>query len=629
MRAIFIVSVLALGSLLTAAAPPLFHAALASSILITGVYYDPFMTGEASEAIQLQNIGALPVAVGNWTVSDGEGTVIFPRDAVLSPGEKIWLAKSATPFKSEFGFSPAYEYGGDSDAGVPDLTGNAPSLTNAGDQVLLKDDSGMVIDALVYGNATLAAPDWYGGAVQPYTFVGVSAEGQILYRKMQESDGLPVPDTNTLQDWAQDGGDSRSGKRVLYPGWSLDRFFQTTKANADATLKYCVAPDHLFACVRDEILAATQTIAMEVYALDNAHLVDELTRQLDSNVRVSVLLDGGALEDQGKWACTEIEKHGGQCWIMASKPQANIHKRYDSQHAKLILIDNRRVLVGSENLGVDAMPADDKQDGTFGARGGFVITDDLAMVNAAQTILDADFDPTRYADIRRWGTNTDDFPPLGFVPNYEDGGSTYPVQFPSPLTLNGKFPMELIQCPDNCLRTSDALLGLVGRAGAGDTLLAEQLYEYPFWGASTSNPRDDPNVRLEAYIAAAKRGVRVRLLLDSFYDTFGDARSNYSTCAYVNQFQNQYDIECRLGNPTGKGIHVKLVLLQKGATGFVHLGSINGSETSNKLNRELAIQGESRAAYDYWAGVFKYDWKTTTFSPHKQFLPMLLRKGSP
>lgn len=152
------------------------------------------------------------------------------------------------------------------------------------------------------------------------------------------------------------------------------------------------------------------------------------------------------------------------------------------------------------------------------------------------------------------------------------------------------------------------------------------LYEYPFWGSGISNPRDDPNVRLEAYLAAAKRGARVRLLLDSFYDTFSDARSNYSTCAYVNQYQNRYDIQCRLGNPAGKGIHMKLVLLQKGATGFVHLGSINGSETSNKLNRELATQAESLAAYNYWAGVFNYDWSTTTFSPHKQYLPLLFRK---
>lgn len=626
MKAHSVFGALGIAVVLLAGLAPSAQTTVSQTILITAVYYDPFMTGEESEAVQLQNVGSQPVAMADWRIGDGEGTVTLPEDTILPAGQKIWLAKSATAFRREFGHLPNYEYGGDSDASVPDMTGTALSLTNGGDQLFLINNLAMVIDAMVYGNATLPASDWSGGAVQPYTFAGVSTEGQILYRKRQESNSLPTPDTNTLEDWAQDSGDSQTGKKVLYPGWSPEEFFQTTKSNENATIKYCVAPDHLYGCVRDEILSATQTISMEIYALDNAYLVDALTAKLDSHVRVSVLLDGGALGDQGKWACSEIEAHGGQCWIIASKPQAKIHKRYDSVHAKWMIVDHTRVLIGSENLSADATPADDKKDGTSGTRGGFMISNNPTLVSTAQAVMEADFDPTRYGDIRRWGTNTDDFPPLDFVPDYNDGGNTYPIQFPSPLVLNGAFPVELVQCPDNCLRTSDALLGMVAQAGAGDILLAEQLYEYPFWGSGASNPHDDPNLRLEAYLEAAKRGARVRLLLDSFYDTFSDARSNYSTCAYVNQLQNRYDIECRLGNPTGKGIHMKLVLLQKGAIGFVHLGSINGSETSNKLNRELATQVESLAAYNYWAGVFDYDWSTTTFSPHKQFLPLLFRK---
>lgn len=416
MKLISVFSVLVISILLLPRSAAIAHATPSSSVLVTAVYYDPFITGEASEAVQLQNSAAQPVALGNWTLSDGEGTVVLPSNATLLAKQKIWLAKSASAFETEFGFLPAYEYGGDSEPSVPDLTGSAPSLTNSGDQVLLKNDLGVVIDAMVYGNAALGAPDWSAGAVQPYAFAGVSTEGQILYRKMQESNGFPVRDTNSLQDWAQDAHNSESGKKVLYPGWSLDRFFQTTKSSDNATVKYCVAPDHLYYCVRDEILSATQTISMEVYALDNAHLVDELTAKLDSNVRLSALLDGGALGDQGKWACTEIEARGGQCWIMSSKPQANIHKRYDSVHAKWMIVDHRRILIGSENFGADAMPADDKRDGSFGTRGGFMISNNPTLVDAAQAVMDADFDPAHYPDIRRWGTNTDDFPPLGFVP---------------------------------------------------------------------------------------------------------------------------------------------------------------------------------------------------------------------
>ncbi len=611
------------------AAPARVQATPSATVVISAVYPDPFVTGENSEAIQLQNVGDAPVSLANWKWSDGEGTVTFPLGATLNAGQKIWVSKSAVAFAGEFGFLPDYEYGSDSDASVPNLTGSAPSLTNAGDQVILKNDADVVADAMVYGNAALGAPDWEGDAVRPYDFGSATTQGQILYRKLQLADAMPVPDTDTRADWAQDTSDNVLGKKVRYAGWDLDQFFDTTTSNANATVKYCVAPDHLYDCVRSEIVNATATISMEIYSLENAHLVDAITETLDAGVAFSVLLDGGALEAQGKWACQQIEAHGGQCWIFAGKSQSNIHKRYDNQHGKWVIIDHARVLIGSENMGDDAMPADDKSNGTLGTRGGYLITDNADLVNAAQTILDADFDPTHHADVRRWGTNTDDFPPFDFVPVYEAGGKNYAIHFPQPFEATGAFPIELLSCPENCLRTDEALLGMVAQASAGDTLLVEQLYEYTYWGASSSNPVSDPNLRLEAYIDAAKRGAHVRLLLDSYYDTFGDPRSNWATCAYVNAMAAQYDIQCRLGNPTGHGIHMKMVLLEHGTTGFVHLGSINGSETSNKLNRELATQIESLDAYNYWANVFNFDWSTTTFAPTRHFLPLMLNKGKP
>lgn len=596
------------------------------SVLISAVYFYPFMAGEASEAIEIQNVSGSPVSITNWALSDGEGTVRFPNGATLDAGEKDWIAASARAFQSEFGVLPAYEYADDSDASVPNMTGSALSLNNSGDEVYLENDADVWVDAMVYGNATLSAPDWQGDAVQPYLFGSASKQGQILFRKMSEDTGIPLADTNTTADWAQDPTDNISGKKVAYPGWNSDEFFQTVKADETATIKYCVGPDRLFECMRGEIVSATSTISMEIYALDNANVIDVVTETLSAGVGVTILLDASALTDQGKWGCAKIEAQGGQCWLMASKPQSNIHKRYDNLHAKWMVIDHARVLIGSENMGDDAMPSDDKSNGTLGTRGGFFITDSPTLVAAAQKIIDHDLDPTRYADVRRWGTNTDDFPPFDFVPNYDNGGRKYPIQFPLPFTARGPFQMELVQCPDNCMRSSDALLGLVAHAGKGDAVAVEQLYEYTYWGASSGNPMTDPNLRLEGYIAAAKRGAHVRILLDSYFDAFSDPRSNYQTCLYVNQFENRYDIECRMGNPTGLGIHMKMVLVRHGGEGIVHLGSINGSETSNKLNRELASQVKSLDAYRYWEDVFDYDWSVTAFAPHRMYLPFLIRR---
>lgn len=86
----------------------------------------------------------------------------------------------------------------------------------------------------------------------------------------------------------------------------------------------------------------------------------------------------------------------------------------------------------------------------------------------------------------------------------------------------GNIGYESVQSPENSLRDQDALLGLLSRAGAGDTILVQQLSERPYWEQHNSNPTADPNPRLEAYVAAARRGVRVRLLLDEFFDNSAD-----------------------------------------------------------------------------------------------------------
>jgi hypothetical protein len=75
------------------------------------------------------------------------------------------------------------------------------------------------------------------------------------------------------------------------------------------------------------------------------------------------------------------------------------------------------------------------------------------------------------------------------------------------------------------------------------------------------------------------------------------------------------DLECRLGNPTALGIHNKMVLVWADGKGYVHIGSINGGETSHKNNRELAIQVQSNDAYEYLASVFEYDWPKVIYLP--------------
>jgi len=171
----------------------------------------------------------------------------------------------------------------------------------------------------------------------------------------------------------------------------------------------------------------------------------------------------------------------------------------------------------------------------------------------------------------------------------------------------------------------------VAHAGGGSRVLVEQLYENKYWGPTSSSPITDPNPRLEAYISAARRGAIVDLLLDSAFNDPLDPNGNTATCDYVSAIAVNEDLSlaCLLGNPTGTGLHNKMVLVLAGGQGWVHTGSINGSENSNKQNRELAVQVQSRAAFDGLSQVFWYDWFASGGppppSPKHTYLPLVIR----
>jgi hypothetical protein len=60
--------------------------------------------------------------------------------------------------------------------------------------------------------------------------------------------------------------------------------------------------------------------------------------------------------------------------------------------------------------------------------------------------------------------------------------------------------------------------------------------------------------------------------------------------------------------------------------GWVHTGSINGSENSSKSNRELALQVKSTQAYNYLATVFWHDWVLSGGEvPRARYLPLVLK----
>jgi cardiolipin synthase A/B len=582
-------------------------------ILIEAVHYHGY-EGGLDEAVALRNVSAQTINVGGWQLSDGQATAVIPANTLIPAHATLWLANDAAAFQRQFGHPPdlARTPGA---LPVPALIGPWPGFADNGDEVLLFHAAGHLLDALVYKAGNINQPGWNGPAVQPYSGSNFAQTGQILYRMRDQQTGLPVLDTDSAADWAQSTADIINGRKVRFPGWDLDEFFFTARVTETAVLTIAIAPDHAYETLVTEINRAEESIQIETLTIESVAIGAALAEAAGRGVAVTLLLEGGpagGLTNQQKYICWQLELAGGECWFMINEPTAKIHDRYGYLHAKFMIVDGRLAIVSSQNLSPNSLPDDDKSDGTWGRRGVLLFSDAPGLVAHLQRVWAADFDQAHH-DIFRWQAGHERYglPAPGFTPITASGGITYPLRYPQPLSLSGVFPLEIIQSPENSLRDADGLLGLVNRAGVGDVVLVQQLYERPFWGPTASaTPETDPNPRLEAYLSAARRGATVRLLLDAYFDDSRDRNSNHATCAYVNALARaeRLRLDCALGNPTGLGIHNKMVLVQLGGRGYAHIGSLNGSEQAHKDNRELAIQVQSDAVYEFLALMFSRDW---------------------
>ncbi|MEX1018255.1 MAG: phospholipase D-like domain-containing protein, partial [Litorilinea sp.] len=246
-------------------------------------------------------------------------------------------------------------------------------------------------------------------------------------------------------------------------------------------------------------------------------------------------------------------------------------------------------------------------------RGYYLFTGAPPVVHALQRLFAHDYalqpfwDLLPYtADHVRYGA-----PPADYLPPPPPWYRVEAAPFAAPLTVAGPGRFVVVSAPEHALRPDDGLHALLQRAGAGDAIWVQQLYEHKHWGAGDSNAIADPNPRLQMVIEAARRGAQVRILLDGLFDDADALRSNAATAAYLHTLAaaEGLDIQVRVGNPTGGGIHAKLFLVRVGDEHWSAVGSLNGSEVSHKLNREVVLLTDVPGVFARLAEVFWWDWE--------------------
>ncbi|MGB2956106.1 MAG: lamin tail domain-containing protein [Anaerolineales bacterium] len=138
------------------------------NLLITELLPNPKGTEPDGEWVEIYNpetydLPLTGIKIGDETSPQGkEGMLRFPDGYYIGAKEVLVIAHKASTFRSTYGFFPDFELV-DSDFLIPDLLpypewgGDSIQFSNGGDEVLLLDPWGRVVDLLSYGSSEYPA----------------------------------------------------------------------------------------------------------------------------------------------------------------------------------------------------------------------------------------------------------------------------------------------------------------------------------------------------------------------------------------------------------------------------------------------------------------------------------------
>ncbi|MEM3059687.1 MAG: phospholipase D-like domain-containing protein, partial [Methanomassiliicoccales archaeon] len=256
------------------------------------------------------------LSIQNWSITDNEGKLIFITNTVLKEGEEIIVTQNKTLIESVYPSKKIMEIGKE----VLKASGRF-QLADTGDEVLLLDAYGNIIDAIIYGDSHYQDQGWAG---EP---VNTCGKREVLVR----NNGLQ--DTNTSRDW-----------KCSSPGRSSFIPFQ-----CDANIEPFTSPEHARIRIIRELQFSVESVKIALYMMDDPLIISELRNCLERGVNVSILLEGqpvGGLSSEARNYISYLSKAGAEIHLLFS---VDGYKRYRFLHCKYAVLDSRRVLIMSDN----------------------------------------------------------------------------------------------------------------------------------------------------------------------------------------------------------------------------------------------------------------------------------------
>lgn len=367
--------------------------------------------------------------------------------------------------------------------------------------------------------------------------------------------------------------------RVLMIGQS--RFEPVTIANISGTA--FVAPDCSADVLADLVASAATSVLLNAYELTDPVLADALVACRERDVAVTVLAQGGPVGGipSGEWPIIgRLLEAGADIRFMATDEDA--HARYRHNHAKYMVVDGHWTMVTTENWKPAAFPPAGRQ----GNRGWGVVLDDPGIAAYFAEVFETD------------RSGRDIHPVVTVKPGAIETPSdrAYAPRFtPAPFE---NATVTTVLAPDTAGEIEKLL------RSATTSIRVEQAYI-----------TNESGTRLQRYLAAAvdaaRRGVDVRVLLDSAWFNTEDEADNDEQVRLINRIAEteKLPLEARLVDLRAHAltkVHTKGVIVDNRR---VLVSSVNWNTASPSFNREAGVIVDDRGAAAYFAAAFDADWE--------------------
>ncbi|MFA4860376.1 phospholipase D-like domain-containing protein [Methanoregula sp.] len=409
-------------------------------------------------------------------------------------------------------------------------------------------------ELLLYENGNLVQKIAWPGDVKP-------REGQIHFRKNGVWDPRPLMI-----------GQSRFSPQA-YPNVTVTAF--VLPDSSDEQFSYAVD-------------RASDEILLNVYEFSSPAMADSLIAARARGVDVNVLVEGGpvgGISSAEKAIIAHLNQSGIVTQQMAAPKGGHAPYRYD--HAKYLVIDRKSVFLTSENFKFSGFPP----AGMSGNRGWGVYLEDPGLAAYFSTVYTYDI------------SHGSVFPITGTPGNAEQASAAMHKAEFLPQQFTGATVVPVI-APD----TSDQIILLLDSARS--TVEVEQAY-------ITNETPTALNPYLAAAINASRRGVHVRILLDSYWYNTEDTNDNDEMVLLINRIASSehLPLEARCADlriSEIEKIHNKGVIVDGRR---VLVSSINWNSNSPNFNREAGVIIDHPGVARYFTEVFEDDWNPSATIP--------------